>query len=235
MYRKTIFSFMLVALLFCNCNKESINSSSDKITVTDSLVFGDTKFLANGLEGKMYLIAPGTSEIPLFDTMKSVNTIYADSINIPERSWSSGFPGLPDRFEWFGIEYNGNIKALKQGQYTFTLVSDDGSKLFIDDSLLIDNDGLHSVASKTGDIELDSSQHKIKIQYIQGPRWSIALQLFAKMNNEDEQIFPGKYFQLTAPKQNFLNRNRLYIAIGAALLFFVLFVYKIANQKSKQD
>src|SRR6185312_722423 len=138
--------------------------------------FGDSIFITNGLTGKIYLLAPGTRKLPDFDTMKPVSVIYADSINIPPRNWSSGFPGLRDRFEWFAIEYKGFFKAKEGGDFLFRLVSDDGSKLFIDDKLVIDNDGLHGAYSKTGKINLDDSRHSIKIQYFQGPRYQIALQ-----------------------------------------------------------
>ncbi|MGH2647010.1 MAG: PA14 domain-containing protein, partial [Ginsengibacter sp.] len=111
---------------------------------SDSTAFGDSIFITNGLTGKVYLLpVPSTRKLPDFDTMKAVSIIYIDSINIPPRNWSSGFPGLHDRFEWFGIEYTGFFKPNEAGDYVFRLLSDDGSKLFIDDKLIIDNDGLH--------------------------------------------------------------------------------------------
>ena len=131
-----------------------------------SKAFGDSIFITNGLTGKIYLLAANTRKLPDFDTMKPVSIIYADSINIPPRNWSSGFPGLRDRFEWFGIEYTGFFKANKEGEYVFRLLSDDGSKLFIDDSLIINNDGLHGAYAKTGKVMLDDSRHSIKIQYL---------------------------------------------------------------------
>ena len=81
-----------------------------KMTTT---AFGDSIFITNGLTGKIYLLPVNTRKLPDFDTMKAVSTIYADSINIPPRNWSAGFPGLHDRFEWFGIEYKGFFKVNK--------------------------------------------------------------------------------------------------------------------------
>ncbi|MEP6950035.1 MAG: hypothetical protein ABI863_12195 [Ginsengibacter sp.] len=47
------------------------------------------------------------------------------------------------------------------------------------------NNGLHNVSSRPGEMDLDCQDHKIKIQYIQGPRWSIALHLFANLDKEE--------------------------------------------------
>src|ERR1700704_1411356 len=134
-----------------------------------------------------------------FDTMGVQGTIYTKTIDIPNRAWSTGFPGVSDRFEWFAIEYKGKFKAKKAGHYLFRLVSDDGSKLFIDDSLVVNNDGLHSASSSKGVMDLDDSYHNVTLQYFQGPRYYVALQLFAHPDKEEEQIFPGNYFSLSTP------------------------------------
>ena len=234
---KSISALVIIAFFFTQCKEESAKDSTanDKTTIKkDSLAFGDTKFLSNGLEGRMYLIVPGTKRIPLFDTMQVANTVYTDSINIPQRSWTSGFPGLPNRFEWFGIQYNGNFRPIKKGHYKFRLLSDDGSKLFIDDSLLINNDGLHSVISRPGEIDLDGSEHNIKVQYFQGPRWSIALQLFARLDKEEEQPFPDKYFQLSALHSNSHSNSSLYLILGGIVLIGLIIIgYRIARSKKE--
>jgi hypothetical protein len=193
--------------------------------------FGDSIFITNGLTGKIYLLPTNTRALPDFDTMKSASTIYVDSINIPPRSWSAGFPGLQDRFEWFGIEYTGFFKANKEGEYLFRLLSDDGSKLFIDDSLIINNDGLHGAYSKTGKIMLNDSRHSIKIQYFQGPRYQIALQLFASMNGSKEEIFPGNNFILYTQSPH---ENKLYyflILFGLIILYVIVIFWRRSKKK----
>jgi hypothetical protein len=170
--------------------------SNKSFSQNDNKVFGDSIFTSNGLKGKIYLLATGTRMLPDFDTMQPVDTLYTKTIDVSPRSWQVGFPGLRDRFEWFGIEYKGSFKPAKKGHYKFRLLSDDGSKLFIDDSLIINNDGQHGAASKGGEIDLDNAVHSIKIQYFQGPRYGIALQLFSSLPNEKEEIFPGNNFIL---------------------------------------
>ncbi len=188
---------LLTCLLFASCKDKA--SSADKVNADNA--FGDSIPISNGLVGKIFLLSPNTVALPDFDTMKSLNkNIYVDKIDIPEQSWSLGFPGLQNRFEWFGIEYTCSFKTYDTGNYTFRIVSDDGSKLFIDNKLIINNDGLHSDVSKSGDVFLNDSMHEAKIMYFQGPRYQLALQLFWSKNNAKEQIFPGKNFILYTPK-----------------------------------
>ena len=195
--------------------------------------FGTKDRISNGLEGNIFALSTDTRTLPDFDTMSSLGTIYTKELNIPRRSWTSGFPGVTDRFEWFGIEYKANFTAKKAGRYTFTLLSDDGAKFFIDDSLVVDNDGLHGQVEKSNIFELDKSPHKIKLQYFQGPRTEIALQLFAKLDNENQQIFPGNNFALTTPSVQAGSKSLfIWILIAGLILLLIVIAYRRKKRKS---
>ncbi|HEY2720234.1 MAG TPA: PA14 domain-containing protein [Chitinophagaceae bacterium] len=201
-------------------------------TQTDSSSFGGKNFVSDGLAGSIYLLKSGTTALPDFDTMHARGTIYTREINIPDRSWTQGFPGVTDRFEWFAIDYHGSFKAKKAGQYIFRLTSDDGSKLFIDGKLLIDNDGLHSLNSKTGEMDLDEESHAIRLEYFQGPRTQLALQLFVKVGDQPEQIFPGNGFTLTTPHEKALTSMWW---IAAIILFLILLFVIMRRRKKKKS
>jgi fumarate reductase subunit D len=192
----------------------------------DKDAFGDSIPISNGLMGKIFLLPDTTTMLPNFDTMSPLaSRLYTQKMDIPGRSWSAGFPGLRNRFEWFGIEYTGTFKSDKAGKYVFRLLSDDGSKLFIDGKLAIDNDGVHSSRSKSVELLLSDSVHTIKLQYFQGPRYQIALQLFYTFDTSKEQVFPGKNFVLhTNSPSNFL--FWLLLALGIIVLLALLLVLK---------
>jgi hypothetical protein len=61
----------------------------------------------------------------------------------------------------------GSIDIKIAGEYTFYSGSNDGTKLYIGDVLLIDNDGGHGYQEKYGKIKLDKGQHKIEVRYFQ--------------------------------------------------------------------
>jgi predicted phosphodiesterase len=67
----------------------------------------------------------------------------------------------------FGVVMEGYVEIPTTGFYTFFANSDDGSKLYINDELLIDHDGDHSAISKTGQAILAAGKHKIKIEYFE--------------------------------------------------------------------
>ena len=140
-------------------------------------VFGNNQWIQNSLTGDIYYLPEGTTRLPDFTGMQSVGRIYTKSLNIPERAFDSGFPNVTSRFEWFAIRYTGEIRirADREGMYAFRLTSDDGSKLLIDNKVVIDNDGQHATAAATGSIFLSEGIHKIEIEYFQGPRLHVAL------------------------------------------------------------
>jgi hypothetical protein len=141
----------------------------------DLPVFGTTVVIPFGLKGNIYDLTPDAYQLPKFEKLEPVGTIYTTMLNIPPRSFNSGFPGVTKRFEWFAIDYRGRFYVNRPGRYDFTLISDDGSKLYIDDKLLIDNDGLHPTASQTGSVKLAGGIHRIRVSYFQGPRDVLAL------------------------------------------------------------
>ena len=53
------------------------------------------------------------------------------------------------------------------GLYTFSLNSDDGSKLFLGDSLVVSNDGTHGPMEKSGDVLLEAGKHRMKLLYFE--------------------------------------------------------------------
>lgn len=76
----------------------------------DSSGFGKTDKISAAFKGEIFLLPEGTSQLPDFDTLKPTGTIYTKTINVAPQSWEVGFPGVTDRFEWFGIVYRGILK-----------------------------------------------------------------------------------------------------------------------------
>lgn len=148
--------------------------------------FGTTVVISSGLRGEIYFIPPMSLQLPKFQKLKPVGTIYATELNVPRRSFTQGFPGVTDRFEWFAIDYTGTFWIEKPGKYMWGVVSDDGSKLYIDGHLVIDNDGMHAAKGVAGVARLKRGEHRIRLSYFQGPRDEVALMLAVMPPGEDE-------------------------------------------------
>jgi len=120
---------------------------------------------------------------------KTEVTFFTDHLDVPPRSFTDGFPGITSRTEWFAIYYHGRFRVQAGDYFTFRLISDDGSLLFVDGHLIIDNDGGHPPGSKLATIPLAAGEHLLNVEYYQGPRDRIALQLFVIGSDGKEKLF----------------------------------------------
>jgi outer membrane protein OmpA-like peptidoglycan-associated protein len=142
------------------------------------------------LKGTIYALAEDTEGVPGdLGKRKPLGVIYTDKLDVPSRDFTDGFPGVTDRFEWFGVLYTGTFEVSAPGTYGWKLVSDDGSRLWIDGKEVIDNDGVHSFEEAEGEMALSKGPHSIRVWYFQGPATEIGLQLFVRPPGGEEKIF----------------------------------------------
>lgn len=110
---------------------------------------------AEGLATDCYLGA--WSALPDWSALAPVRTVTSPTVTIPS--------DLPD--EDLGAVFTGWITAQARGVYRFWLASDDGSRLWLDDRLLLDHDGVHGSSAVWADAPLDAGRHAIRIEYFQ--------------------------------------------------------------------
>jgi hypothetical protein len=67
----------------------------------------------------------------------------------------------------YGFVFEGAIRIDREGEYTFSLSSDDGSRLYLDGAEVVNNDGLHGALEKTGTIHFLPGKHSLKIHFFQ--------------------------------------------------------------------
>lgn len=66
------------------------------------------------------------------------------------------------------FRFKSMLKIEHEDSYNFAVRSDDGSKLYIDGHLVVDNDGDHGVRTKTGSIEMDKGSHTVEVLWFNG-------------------------------------------------------------------
>ena len=105
--------------------------------------------------------------LPNFDDLTPIDKGNASVIDVFS---------IRQRDDHFGIVYTGYLEVPADGIYTLYLASDDGSKLYIGNECIVDNDGQHGVAEKSGEIALKAGLHPIRIEYFEhGGGESLAL------------------------------------------------------------
>lgn len=151
--------------------------------------FGTTVVDSFGLQGRVYQLKPGAQMLPKFGHMHPVGSIYTTSLNVWPQNFDEGFPNIMDRFEWFAIEYTGRFWLENSGHYRFSLLADDGAKLYLNNKVVIDNDGVHFARAVSGSATLTRGVHEIKVEYFQGPRFTVALVLAVSPPGKPWRIF----------------------------------------------
>ena len=91
--------------------------------------------------------------------------------------------------EHFGFEFTGYVKVPADDVYTFFTDSDDGSKLFIGNKLVVDNDGLHGLSQKSGLIPLTAGFHPVKISYF-NKTGGMGLKIYIEGGGIKKEIIP---------------------------------------------
>jgi hypothetical protein len=96
----------------------------------------------------------------------------------------------------FGYEFKSYIHIPKTGVYNFYLYSDDGSMLYIDGKIVVDNNGSHSATSKEGKISLEEGYHEIHLLYFED---YMGQELKVKMSSRwmEEQLIPDEMLFLS--------------------------------------
>ncbi len=69
--------------------------------------------------------------------------------------------------ENYALHFHGYIEVPDDGVYTFYLTSDDGSCMWLGDSLVVDNDGLHGMVTTHGQAILQKGKHPVRVVMFQ--------------------------------------------------------------------
>ncbi|MDE2835206.1 MAG: alkaline phosphatase family protein [Bacteroidota bacterium] len=97
--------------------------------------------------------------LPDFDQLQPVRTGTVYEIDLV---------GVTPRSEdFFAIRFSGLIEITEAGSHTFYSRSDDGTKLYVNDQLVVNNDGNHGAIERSGQIELEPGMARIVVEYFE--------------------------------------------------------------------
>lgn len=109
---------------------------------------------------KVHAYHPGAEEYPTYEIVPLEKVWY------PERNHYDWF-GNVDLQDSFAIFFTGQLIIPEEGWYALRLNSDDGSILWLDDKLVLDNDGNHPMRLKQDTSYLKEQAYDFKIWYFQ--------------------------------------------------------------------
>jgi len=134
--------------------------------------------LSNGILNKYF--EGDWNKLPDFSEIKPVKETTAKNFELIPQG----------KTEYYGNEFTGYISIPKDEVYTFYTESDDGSQLFVDGELVVDNDGLHGTKLKEGVIALVKGYHAIRVTFF-NKRDEGELKVYYKSTGIKKQLIPG--------------------------------------------
>ncbi len=139
------------------CNKKEYNKVG-KGDYTEGTFIPPITSLKNPKKGGLkYSYYEGKwDSLPDFKKLTPIKTGITDS--------SFSFSNIKSSAS-FAFKLEGYIKVEKEGNYSFAMVTSDGSKFYLNGKMIINNDGVHKIKVKSYVIPLQKGYYPIRIEY----------------------------------------------------------------------
>jgi mono/diheme cytochrome c family protein len=97
-------------------------------------------------------------ELPEFSRLKPTRSGTVETFTLKAAGKKSNY----------ALQFRGNITIPRDGEYTFYTESDDGSRLYINEKEVVQNNGIHPAQENKGQIKLQTGTHAIRVVYFEG-------------------------------------------------------------------
>ena len=111
-----------------------------------------------------YYVLDNPSALPDFNTLNSYFMDVVPQIGFQSTDGAFATSGRSDQV---GAVFSGWLEVPVNGLYTLSTESDDGSKLLIGETVVVDNDGLHGMQEISGTIGLEAGKHAIRVEFFE--------------------------------------------------------------------
>ena len=143
----------------------------------------DYVLTGNGVFYGEYFSSPGTGTSPNFGELILTREDSMININFDQNP-------LPVNDD-FQVRWTGEVNAPISGQYNFRTHSDDGVRLFVNGSLIIDSWFDYPPTSNTGLIELNEGQHTIVLEYYENGGGAMCDLFWTVPGQEESFVMPS--------------------------------------------
>jgi hypothetical protein len=116
------------------------------------------------MDARYFAIPAGTSVLPNFVSLTPYLVTSVPNVNYPSTSGPIANSGRSDNV---AAVFSGFLEVTTSGLHRFETESDDGSRLFIGNTLVVNNDGLHGMQTREGTANLAPGFHSIRLEYFE--------------------------------------------------------------------
>ena len=106
-----------------------------------------------GITASFYANPHWSNEPAIVRVERQINLDFVDAVSLQQQE--------------FSVEWSGWVRTDRDGQYTFSTRTDDGSTIEIDGRLVVDNGGVHLATRRTATIALTRGLHQIRLRFMQ--------------------------------------------------------------------
>jgi hypothetical protein len=117
---------------------------------------------------EVYRMSSSDRSVKDMNRRKPIRTVCLAQLDFAPRHMGLGLPGL-DLSEWYGLDVRFTLNMPIDSDRDFILLCDDGCVLYVDDQMVVNADGLHTVEAVMGTVQLTKGTHHLRVRYFQGP------------------------------------------------------------------
>ncbi len=148
-----------------------------------------------GVQAAYYWL-PSAVMLPDFDSMTPYYEFVIPEVHFPATLGQFGTSGLENNL---GAVFEGFIQIPFPGLYTLEIESDEGSRLYLGDSLLIENDGIHRMTTQSAVAALYPGLHRVKIEYFEATGYAGLIVRLGTSGTTPTVIPASSWFHSEAP------------------------------------
>lgn len=111
-----------------------------------------------------YYVIPPSSSMPDYSALTPYKFDIVPNVDYPS---SGGQFATSGRSNFVGAVFDGYFKAPETGLYVLSVESDDGSMLYLGDSLLVNNDGQHGMQERSAPAALEAGLHRLRVEFFE--------------------------------------------------------------------
>ncbi|PRQ03716.1 PA14 domain protein [Enhygromyxa salina] len=154
---------------------------------------GEEESGPNGLFAEAYSLT-AVDALPDFTSLDApVESFEVANLDIDEDDVSNGFPGATDLSENYALRFSGSLNILEEAEYELCLHSDDGSQLLLEDTLVVDNDGVHDSPVEACElVYLAPGEYALEVRYFQATGPLLAMHFAWAINGGEKVIVPSE-------------------------------------------
>lgn len=140
--------------------KYSGADTNNQMKLVNSMFFKQDK----GWKESQYNTPNNLRNVPNFDKLTPVRTRTVPQIRYVNTGGT--WPGYSRR-DHFGARWTGKMTITRSGTYRFQLSSDDGSMMWVNNKRVVDNNGLHGLRARYGNVRMRSGKSSLRVEFFE--------------------------------------------------------------------